>query len=124
MPTTIRNLKNDTLTGVKNIAPAQEQNNTWRVTVQRRVAASKFDLIKRQVIECYGAIFNSSLHVNSATVEAVTDLIDGLGNEFQDLVYTTTMRHAISNRVNWENAALVDLADVADEAFIHRVLRQ
>ena len=110
--------------GVKNVAPVQEQNNTWRVTVQQKVTASKFDLIKWQVIKCYGAIFNSALRVNSATIEAVTDLIDGLGNEFEDVVYTTTMQRAIAIKINWENAALVDLTDVADETFIHRVLRE
>ena len=82
--------------GVKNIVAVQEQSNIWQVTVQQQVTASKFDLIKWQVIECYGAIFNSKLHVNSATIEAVTDLIDGLGNEFEDVVYTTTMRRCHS----------------------------
>ena len=110
--------------GVKNVVAVQEQNNIWRVTLQQKVTAGKFDLIKWQVIECYGAIFNSALHVSSATIEAATDLVDGLGNEFESVVYTTTMRHRIASRINWENAAIVDLADVADETFIHRVLRE
>lgn len=79
--------------------------------------------IESDMRDAYKALFTSGLPISSVTVSAYFPLIDRFGNVQAGLVYRTALARSIAERINWQNAELIDWSRLWTVSFVHPEFR-
>ena len=78
--------------------------------------------IEGEMMEAYKKVYTSNAPVDLVVLAADGELVDGYGNEFVAIVYTTEMGRAVGERVNWENDRQLTPSRVMTTTYKHRLL--
>ena len=79
--------------------------------------------IEQEMMEAYKKVYTSKAPVDRVALVAHGELVDGYGNEFVAIVYTTEMGGTVGERINWENDWQLTPSRVMTTTYKHPLLR-
>ena len=98
-------------------------DGTFYVAAQFTVWRKKAGPIEQEMMDVYKTIYTSGFPVALAEIAARATLVDPYGQEFEDVIYRSSMTDTTAARVNWEKLYLVEPSLVFDDSWQHLAIR-
>ena len=101
----------------------ERADGTFYVAAEFTTRLRKAGHIELEMIDAYKAIYTSGYPVALAEIAARGTLVNQYGQEFDDVIYRSSMTDTTAARVNWEKLFLVEPSLVFDDSWQHLAVR-